>query len=111
MNAVPWCSAPPDQGGCGMAIHLRLRPANLRAPGNGGTAQGAWGLGRQRWIDASVGQPLEPTQTQLKLERTSWRYTCKQIGSYADAQVFLVRQGHSHLDRDGDGEACEGLKG
>jgi endonuclease YncB( thermonuclease family) len=38
------------------------------------------------------------------------RYTCKQIGSYAQAQV-LLRQGHSYLDGDGDGEACEGLKG
>ena len=38
------------------------------------------------------------------------RYTCKQIGSYAEAQV-LLRQGHSYLDVDGDGEACEGLKG
>jgi endonuclease YncB( thermonuclease family) len=38
------------------------------------------------------------------------RYTCSQIGSYAQAQV-LLRQGHHYLDGDGDGEACEGLKG
>jgi endonuclease YncB( thermonuclease family) len=38
------------------------------------------------------------------------RYTCSQIGSYAQAQV-LLRQGHRYLDGDGDGEACEGLKG
>jgi endonuclease YncB( thermonuclease family) len=38
------------------------------------------------------------------------RYTCKQIGSYAEAQV-LLRQGHTYLDGDGDGEACEALKG
>jgi endonuclease YncB( thermonuclease family) len=38
------------------------------------------------------------------------RYTCKQIGSYAQAQV-LLRQGHSYLDGDGDGEACESLTG
>jgi len=38
------------------------------------------------------------------------RYTCEQIGSYAQAQV-LLRQGHSYLDGDGDGEACESLKG
>ncbi len=37
------------------------------------------------------------------------RYTCKQIGSYAEAQV-LLRQGHSYLDVDGDGEACESLQ-
>ena len=37
------------------------------------------------------------------------RYTCKQIGSYIQAQL-LLQQGHSYLDGDGDGEACEGLK-
>ncbi len=41
---------------------------------------------------------------------TGRRYTCSQIGSYAQAQV-LLRQGHRYLDGDGDGEACEGLKG
>ncbi len=38
------------------------------------------------------------------------RLTCKQIGSYARAQA-LLRQGHNYLDRDGDGQACEGLRG
>ena len=38
------------------------------------------------------------------------RHTCKHIGSYAQAQL-LLRQGHSYLDGDGDGEACEGLRG
>jgi endonuclease YncB( thermonuclease family) len=38
------------------------------------------------------------------------RYTCKEIGSSAHAQV-LLRQGHTYLDGDGDGEACEGLRG
>ena len=37
------------------------------------------------------------------------RYRCKQIGSWAKAQE-LLRQGHSYLDGDGDGEACESLK-
>ena len=39
----------------------------------------------------------------------SSRYRCKQIGSWAKAQE-LLRQGHSYLDGDGDGEACEGLR-
>ena len=38
------------------------------------------------------------------------RYTCKDIGSYSHAQM-LLRQGHTYLDGDGDGEACEGLRG
>ena len=37
------------------------------------------------------------------------RYRCKEIGSYARAQE-LLRQGHSYLDGDGDGEACESLR-
>ena len=36
-------------------------------------------------------------------------YTCKQIGSFAQAQE-LLRQGHSYLDRNGDGVACESLR-
>jgi hypothetical protein len=35
--------------------------------------------------------------------------TSKQIGSFAQAQE-LLRQGHSYLDRNGDGVACEGLR-
>jgi len=35
--------------------------------------------------------------------------TCKQIGSFARAQE-LLRQGHSYLDRNGDGVACEGVR-
>ena len=37
------------------------------------------------------------------------RYRCSQIGSYARAQE-LLRQGHTYLDGNGDGEACESLK-
>ena len=37
------------------------------------------------------------------------RYRCKEIGFYAKAQE-LLRQGHSYLDGDDDGEACESLR-
>ncbi len=40
---------------------------------------------------------------------TGQRFTCKQIGSYARAQE-LLRQGHSYLDKNGDGVACESLR-
>jgi endonuclease YncB( thermonuclease family) len=36
------------------------------------------------------------------------RYRCREIGSRALAQQ-LLRQGHTYLDGNGDGEACEGL--
>jgi len=40
---------------------------------------------------------------------SSSKYRCREIGSWSKAQD-LLRQGHTYLDRDGDGEACESLK-
>jgi len=40
---------------------------------------------------------------------SSSRYRCGEIGSWSRAQD-LLRQGHTYLDSDGDGEACESLK-
>jgi endonuclease YncB( thermonuclease family) len=37
------------------------------------------------------------------------RYRCSEISSYAKAQE-LLRQGHSYLDGNGDGAACESLR-
>lgn len=37
------------------------------------------------------------------------KLTCRQIGSRARAQE-LLRQGHTYLDKDGDGQACESLR-
>ena len=37
------------------------------------------------------------------------RYRCSEISAYAKAQE-LLRQGHSYLDGNGDGEACESLR-
>jgi endonuclease YncB( thermonuclease family) len=37
------------------------------------------------------------------------RYRCSEIGSYARAHE-LLRQGHTYLDSNGDGEACESLR-
>jgi endonuclease YncB( thermonuclease family) len=37
------------------------------------------------------------------------RYRCSEIGSYARAQE-LLRQGHTYLDSNQDGEACESLR-
>ena len=41
--------------------------------------------------------------------RRGCRYRCSEISSYAKAQE-LLRQGHSYLDGNGDGEACESLR-
>jgi endonuclease YncB( thermonuclease family) len=37
------------------------------------------------------------------------KLTCRQIGSYARAQE-LLRHGHTYLDKNGDGVACEPLR-
>jgi len=70
---------------------------------------GVWGVsgGVQRPWDYRSGQRKSSPSSSAPSGR---RYTCKQIGSYAQAQV-LLRQGHSYLDGDGDGEACESLRG
>ena len=39
----------------------------------------------------------------------SGKYRCKDVGSWDKAQA-LLKQGHTYLDRDGDGKACESLK-
>ena len=39
----------------------------------------------------------------------SSKYRCGEIGSWSRAQD-LLKQGHTYLDRDGDGEACESLR-
>ena len=38
-----------------------------------------------------------------------WDDRCSEISTYAKAQE-LLRQGHSYLDGNGDGEACEMLR-
>lgn len=40
---------------------------------------------------------------------TGRKLTCRQIGSFDRAQE-LLRQGHTYLDRNGDGTACESLR-
>jgi len=37
------------------------------------------------------------------------RYTCREIGSHSRAQE-LLRQGHTYLDGNNDGEACKSLR-
>jgi endonuclease YncB( thermonuclease family) len=70
---------------------------------------GVWGVsgGLTRPWDYRSGQRKPSSSSSAPAGR---RYTCSQIGSYAQAQL-LLRQGHRYLDGDGDREACESLKG
>jgi len=56
-------------------------------------------------------QPSGPRMSQPAMPSGGGtRLSCRQIGSQARAQE-LLRQGSTHLDGDGDGEACESLRG
>jgi len=50
-----------------------------------------------------------PASSPQAAQSSGAKPTCKQIGSFPRAQE-LLRQGHSYLDRNGDGLACEGLR-
>jgi len=68
------------------------------------------GVGQRRF--ATQPAPLTPILTVASppaLLPSGGAYTCTQIGSFARAQE-LLRQGHSDLDRNGDGVACESLR-
>jgi endonuclease YncB( thermonuclease family) len=60
----------------------------------------------------SINRPPAPAPVgtnQPRVRPLATRYRCKEIGSLARAQE-LLRQGHTYLDGDGDGVACEALR-
>ncbi len=69
------------------------------------------GGGRQRRSGAvpALAPSSAPAFSPQAALHSGAKITCKQIGSFAQAQE-LLRQGHSTLDRNGDGVACEGLR-
>jgi len=76
------------------------RPWDFRHGGAGRRSAGAVPA-----AGASSAPVTSPQAPQPSVAKT----TCKQIGSFARAQE-LLRLGHSYLDRNGDGVACEGLR-
>ena len=58
---------------------------------------------------SASGPSSAPVTSPQAPQPSGTKTSCKQIGSYAQAQE-LLRQGHSYLDRNGDGVACEGLR-
>ena len=76
------------------------RPWDFRHGGAGRRSAGAVRAGASSSASVTSPQAVQPSGAKT---------TCKQIGSFARAQE-LLRQGHSYLDRNGDGVACEGLR-
>jgi endonuclease YncB( thermonuclease family) len=69
-----------------------------------------WDFRRQRRSPKrSTGAPQQPVKDNPGSASSGGRYHCKEIGSFARAQQLLI-QGHTYLDRDGDGVACESLR-
>jgi endonuclease YncB( thermonuclease family) len=92
--------------GCDRQTYSRLEN-NARMKG-----VGVWGVsgGIQRpWDYRRNRKGGSSTSSSGSSSSSSGKYRCKGIGSWDKAQV-LLKQGHTYLDRDGDGEACESLK-
>ena len=71
-----------------------------------GGIQRPWDYRRGRKVGSGFNNPSSGVASP---GQSGGRYRCKQIGNWAKAQE-LLKQGHSYLDGDGDGEACEGLR-
>jgi hypothetical protein len=68
------------------------------------------GAGRRSAGAVPAAEPTSaPASSPQAAQFSGAKPTCKQIGSFAQAQE-LLQQGHSYLDRNGDGVACEGLR-
>ena len=52
---------------------------------------------------------LTPFPECKKIKNSKKKYRCNDIGDWSKAQQLLIK-GHSYLDRDTDGEACEALR-
>jgi hypothetical protein len=85
----------------------RLMPFILGLLGSGSVIGGGWAVLQDKLPPA----PSEPTVEQPMPDRIpsdslSVRYTCDQIRDRQTAQQLLA-EGHTYLDRDKDGVACE----
>ena len=66
---------------------------------------GVWSVG-----SSGIQRPWNFRRNRSSTKRTSKnKYRCKEVGSWAKAQE-LLQKGHTYLDRDGDGKACESLQ-
>lgn len=95
--------------GCDRQTYSRLEnEARLKAVGvwsvKGGILR-PWDFRSGRSSSSGSGSTSKPS-SQGSLGR---KYRCSDFKTSAEAQVAL-KQGHSYLDKDGDGRACESLK-
>ena len=60
-------------------------------------------------VPGGIQRPWDYRRGRKSSSSSGNRYRCKEVESWAKAQE-LLKQGHSYLDRDGDGEACKSLR-
>ena len=96
--------------GCDRETYSRLEnEARLKSLGIWhvpGGIQRPWDYRRGRKSGSGSNNPSSGAK---RPSQNGVRYRCKQIGSWAKAQE-LLKQGHTYLDGNGDGEACESIK-
>ena len=96
--------------GCDRETYSRLEnEARLKSLGIWhlpGGIQRPWDYRRGRKSGSGSNNPSSGAK---RPSQSGVRYRCKQIGSWAKAQE-LLKQGHTYLDSNGDGEACESIK-
>ena len=61
------------------------------------------------WRRGGASRSGSTTTSASSSSKSSGRYRCAEVGSWARAQE-LLKQGHTYLDGDRDGEACESLR-
>jgi endonuclease YncB( thermonuclease family) len=84
--------------GCDLETYLRLEnEARLKS-------LGVWA------VPGGIQRPWDYRRGRKSSGSGANRYRCMEVESWAKAQE-LLKQGHSYLDRDGDGEACGLLVG
>lgn len=88
----------------------KLAPFILGLLGGGSVLGGAWTV-LQNKLPPTPDEPVieQPASDRLPSSSITQRYSCKEIGDYQKAQELLA-EGHTYLDGDGDGVACDLLK-
>ena len=81
-----------------------MRPWDWRAANRGATRQPT-----QRPVTLTIINDPKPSADPTPASASGRHWRCREVGSWEHAQQ-LLREGHTYLDGDGDGEACERLR-
>jgi hypothetical protein len=85
----------------------KLTPLILWLLGGGSIFGGAWTVLQEKLPSAS--EPAIEQPAEQPAPNSTTRYTCDEINDSREAQQLLA-EGHTYLDRDGDGVACDSLQ-